>query len=130
MSAAGSSAPASQPAVSQLDVVFDGAWVIGPSVDGSGAIVGVNVYSPACGHPHGAVFSAQLGPIPIANWPAANAFYMLDSHSHSLNIQRGSGSPAGIHISAKSAITGGNCSSSMEGINKEIRRKAASTEPR
>ncbi len=100
MATAGSSAPPSQPLASQLDVVFDGAWVIVPSVDGSGAIVGVNVYSPACGHPHGAVFSAQLGPIPIANWPAANAFYMLDSHSHSLTIQRGSGSPAGMKIGA------------------------------
>ena len=33
-------------------------------------------------------------------------------------------------LRANSAITGGNCNSSMEGTNNEIRRKAASTDPR
>jgi len=82
---------------SQLDVVFDGTWVIAPKVDAAGTIVGVNVYSPACGHPHAAVFTSALS-VSKAGWPVASSFYMLDNHSHSLCIQRVSGSPAGMKI--------------------------------
>ncbi len=91
--ATASNSPAS---VSQLDVVFDGTWVVVPSMDAAGHIVGVDVYSPACGHPHGATFSNQLNPNP---WPDPPAFYMLDDHSHVLFIERNSGSPAGMNIS-------------------------------
>jgi hypothetical protein len=49
--------------VSQLDVVFDGTWLLVPAVDNSGKIAGVNVYSPACGHPLGVYFAPQLTPI-------------------------------------------------------------------
>jgi hypothetical protein len=89
-------ATSSRAAASQLDVVFDGTWVIAPSVDQNNKIVGVNVYSPACGHPHGAYFTNQLNPNP---WPAQNVFYMLDNHSHLLAIHRASGSQAGMDIS-------------------------------
>lgn len=91
--ATASNSPAS---VSQLDVVFDGTWVVVPSVDATGLIVGVDVYSPSCGHPHGATFSNQLNPNP---WPQPPAFYMLDDHSHVLFIERTSGSSAGMNIS-------------------------------
>lgn len=80
---------------SQLDVVFDGTWVIVPSVDAAGRIGGVDVYSPACGHPHGATFTSQLNPNP---WPATPAFYMLDDHSHMLVIHRTAGSHFGMSI--------------------------------
>ncbi|MFZ0743280.1 MAG: hypothetical protein WAM85_02690 [Terracidiphilus sp.] len=80
---------------SQLDVVFDGTWVIAPSVDATGNIVAVNVYSPACGHPHGATFRNQLNPNP---WPTPPDFYMLDEHGHVLIIQRGSAPHSGMSI--------------------------------
>lgn len=81
---------------SQLDVVIDGTWVIVPSVDAAGKITGVDVYSPSCGHPHGATFVPQLNPNP---WPADQSFYMLDNHSYYLGIRRTSGSAAGMPIS-------------------------------
>jgi hypothetical protein len=81
---------------SQLDVVIDGTWVIVPSVDAKNNINGVEVYSPSCGHPHGAFFTNQLNPNP---WPDAKAFYMLDNHSHYLAIQRSSGSTSGMPLS-------------------------------
>ncbi len=80
----------------QLDVVFDGTWVIVPSVDGSNRILGVDVYSPACGHPQGVAFTNALNPNP---WPSPAAFYMLDSHGHTISIQRSSGAQAGMPIS-------------------------------
>lgn len=92
MSTAGSS-PAS---ATQLDVVFDGTWVIVPSVDASSRIVGVDVYSPTCGHPQGVVFTSELNPNP---WPTSAAFYMLDNHSHTISIRRSSGAQAGMPIS-------------------------------
>ena len=90
--AAGSSPAANSP---QLDVVIDGTWVIVPSVNAAGNIIGIDVYSPACGHPHGAIFVNQINPNP---WPAPQAFYMLDNHSLYLAIQRPSGS-AGMPVS-------------------------------
>jgi hypothetical protein len=81
-------ASSSAAAVSQLDVVFDGTWVLDPILDAAGQIVGVDVYSPSCGHPHGATYVNQLNPNP---WPDSSAFYMLDDHGHILEIQRGSG---------------------------------------
>lgn len=92
MTAAGSSSVSA----TQLDVVFDGTWVIVPSVDASNRILGVDVYSPACGHPQGVTFTSALNPNP---WPAAAGFYMLDSHSHTISIQRSSGAQAGMPIS-------------------------------
>ncbi len=91
-------APASSSAstVSQLDVVFDGTWVIDPIADATGQLIGVDVYSPSCGHPHGATYINQLNPNP---WPTSSAFYMLDDHGHILEIQRGAGSPTGMKIS-------------------------------
>ena len=83
-------------ATSQLDVVFDGTWLLVPAVDNSGKIVGVDIYSPACGHPLGVYFAPQLNPNP---WPAQSAFYQLDSHSYALNIQLGSRGRAGMPIS-------------------------------
>ncbi len=90
---AGSSTAANSP---QLDVVIDGTWVIVPSVNAAGNIVGVDVYSPSCGHPLGALFVTQINPNP---WPAANAFYMLDDHNLYLAVRRSSGSQAGMPIS-------------------------------
>jgi hypothetical protein len=81
--------------VSQLDVVFDGTWLLVPAVDNSGKIVGVNVYSPACGHPLGVYFAPQLNPNP---WPGQASFYQLDSHSYTLNIQVGSRGQAGMAV--------------------------------
>src|SRR5208282_6569629 len=80
--AAATSSPA---ASSQLDVVFDGTWVLVPSVDSTGVVIGVDVYSPECGHPHGAYFANQINPNP---WPLPAVFYMLDNHSHVVAIQR------------------------------------------
>jgi len=89
-------AAASNPAAtSQLDVILDGTWVMMPSVDTSSNIVGVDVYSPSCGHPHGVVFVAELNPDP---WPSPTSFHLLDDHSHMLVIQRSSGSKAGMPI--------------------------------
>jgi hypothetical protein len=81
---------------SQLDVVFDGTWLLVPSADASGNITGVDIYSPACGHPLGVYFTNQLNPDP---WPAQSVFYQLDSHSYSLNIQCGSRPAAGMPVS-------------------------------
>lgn len=82
---------------SQLDIVFDGTWVIVPSVDGNGKIIKVDVYSPACGHPQGVTFVSGLSPNP---WPVQSAFYQLDNHSHTIAIQRANGAKAGAGISA------------------------------
>ena len=82
-------------AASQLDVVFDGTWILAPSVDANGLIIGVDIYSPDCGHPHGAYFTNQLNPNP---WPLPAVFYMLDAHSHLVAIRRASGSGAGMNI--------------------------------
>ena len=100
---------------SQLNVVFDGTWIFLPRVDNSGTIVSVDVYSPSCGHPHAALFLSQLGPFGPTNWPAANTFYMLDSHGLTLAIQAtGKGMPSsGIdrtinHCVPKGRPMGGN----------------------
>ena len=82
---------------SRLDVVFDGTWVFVPKTDAAGTILGVDVYSPSCGHPHGATFNYNIDPNP---WPAPGEFYMLDDHGHILFIQRAPGSGAGMNISA------------------------------
>ena len=84
------------PGRSQLNVVFDGTWVMVPAVDAARRIVGVDVYSPACGHPQGVLFTKGLDPSPS---PGTAAFYMLDNHSHRLAIQRASGSRAGMAVS-------------------------------
>ncbi len=81
--------------VSQLDIVFDGTWVILPRVDGANRINGLDVYSPACGHPQGVLFISGLNPNP---WPNSTAFYMLDSHGHTLSIQRSGGRQAGMNV--------------------------------
>jgi hypothetical protein len=81
---------------SQLDVVFDGTWILVPSADAAGKLTGVHVYSPSCGHPLGVYFTNQLNPNP---WPTSAFFYMLDPHSYSLNIQRGSGPATGMAAS-------------------------------
>ena len=81
---------------SQLDVILDGTWVIVPSVNASGSITGVDIYSPSCGHPHGVGFVAQLNPDP---WPSPFSFYLLDEHSHTLVIRRSSGAQAGMPVS-------------------------------
>lgn len=67
-----------------------------PSVDASSHIIGVDIYSPACGHPQGVAFTNELNP---TTWPTAAAFYMLDNHSHTISIQRSSGAQAGMVIS-------------------------------
>lgn len=85
---------------SQLDVVFDGTWVIAPRVDGSGKIVGVDVYSPSCGHPQGVLFTSNLNPNP---WPDSSSFYQLDNHSHTVCIERTTAALAGAPVSAISA---------------------------
>jgi hypothetical protein len=91
-------AVASNPAAtsSQLDVILDGTWVILPSVDASGNIISIDAYSPSCGHPHGALFVNQIDPNP---WPGPFSFYLLNDHSHLLNIQRGGRAPAGMPVS-------------------------------
>jgi hypothetical protein len=86
----------SKASASQLDLAFDGTWVIVPSVDGTGKIIGVSIYSPACGHPQGVTFSGGLNPNP---WPDQTSFYELDNHSHTLNIQRSNGAKAGMAVS-------------------------------
>jgi hypothetical protein len=91
--AAATSTPA---AVSQLDVVFDGTWLLVPTADASGKISGVSIYSPSCGHPLGVYFANQLNPNP---WPVQSAFYQLDSHSYSISIQRGARPAAGMAVS-------------------------------
>lgn len=80
-------ATSTQAPASQLNVVFDGTWIFLPQVDAAGTIVRVDVYSPACGHPHAALFLPQLGPFGPTNWPAANTFHMLDSHGLNLAIK-------------------------------------------
>lgn len=84
----------SKAAASQLDIVFDGTWVIVPQI-ANGKIIGVDVYSPTCGHPQGVTFAAGLSPNP---WPNQDAFYQLDNHSHSLRIKRSNGSTAGMPV--------------------------------
>jgi hypothetical protein len=64
-------------------------------VDGNRKIVGVDIYSPDCGHPLGVTFAAGLSPSP---WPAQSAFYQLDSHSHTVSIQRAGGQKAGMAL--------------------------------
>ncbi|MGA7107553.1 MAG: hypothetical protein WBV28_15700 [Terracidiphilus sp.] len=91
--AAATSTPA---AATQLDVVFDGTWLFVPSTDSTGKITNVDIYSPACGHPLGVYFTNQLNPNP---WPVQSAFYQLDSHSYTLNIQRGTRPAAGMPLS-------------------------------
>jgi hypothetical protein len=92
-------APAtSSPApASQLNVVFDGTWIYLPRTDASGTIVSVDVWSPSCGHPHGALFLPQPGPFGPLNWPPLSSFYMLDHHGLNLAIQS-----TGAAMSAKS----------------------------
>lgn len=92
-------------AASQLDVVVDGTWVIVPSVDANKDIIRVEVYSPSCGHPHGAYFVSQLNPNP---WPGPFSFYLLDNHSHLINIRRGSAGPAGMPVTGIDQ-TGNHC---------------------
>jgi hypothetical protein len=89
-------ATASSPAASpQLDIVFDGTWVLVPSANAEGNITGVDVYSPSCGHPHGAYFTNQLNPDP---WPGPFSFYLLNDHSHTIAIQRASGKQVGMPV--------------------------------
>lgn len=80
---------------SQLDVVFDGTWVYAPGTDATGKIATVDIYSPACGHPHGVYFANELNPDP---WPQSSSFYMLDPHSYILHIERAVGSPEAMDI--------------------------------
>jgi hypothetical protein len=84
-------ATTSTPSSSQFDVVFEGTWIFVPDVDSSGNIVGVDVYSPSCGHPHAALFLPQLGPFGPTNFPPLSNFYMLDDHGLTLAINRSSG---------------------------------------
>jgi hypothetical protein len=91
--AAATSTPA---AAAQLDVVFDGTWLLVPTADTSGKITSVSIYSPACGHPLGVYFANQLNPNP---WPVQSAFYQLDSHSYTLTIQCGARGAAGMPVS-------------------------------
>jgi hypothetical protein len=90
-----SSSAASAASATQLDIVFDGTWVYSPQVDSTGKIIAVNVYSPSCGHPHGAYFTNSINPNP---WPQPAAFYQLDDHSHVILIEANPGSP-GMNIS-------------------------------
>jgi hypothetical protein len=90
-----SSPAASAAPANQLDIVFDGTWVFAPQVDPTGKITAVNIYSPACGHPHGAYFTTSINPNP---WPQPSAFYQLDDHSHVVLIEANPGSP-GMNIS-------------------------------
>ena len=103
MAAATSSNP-----VSQLNVIFDGTWIFVPTVDASGNIAGVDIYSPDCGHPHAGIFIPNLGPFGPTNWPQPSACYMLDSHGLDLSIQRsspGSGMPvSGIDQTANHCV--------------------------
>ncbi|MGB6192250.1 MAG: hypothetical protein WBF42_07275 [Terracidiphilus sp.] len=80
----------------QLDVVFDGTWVILPEVNAARRITGVKIYSPSCGHPQGVTFVATLAPNP---WPNQDAFYQLDNHGYTLPIQRSNSKRAGMHVS-------------------------------
>ena len=98
-------AAATNPSSSQFDVVFEGTWIFVPSVDASGNIIGVDVYSPSCGHPHAALFVPQLGPFTPQNFPPLSSFYMLDDHGLTLAINRPSG-PAG--MSAKGIVQSAN----------------------
>jgi hypothetical protein len=79
----------------QLNVVFDGTWVLAPMTDKSGRIVAVDVYAPACGHPQGATYQACLEPDP---WPVSAAFYQLDPHGLTLRIERGNKIRAGMFL--------------------------------
>lgn len=81
---------------SQLDVVFDGTWVIVPALDAARRLIGVKIYSPSCGHPQGVTFVSGLAPNP---WPNQDAFYQLDNHGYTLRIQRSDNKQAGMHVS-------------------------------
>jgi hypothetical protein len=81
---------------SRLDVVFDGTWVLAPRVDDAGKIEGVDVYSPACGHPHGICFVNDINP---KRWPVSRAFYQLQDHGHRVSIQRARGAKARMPVS-------------------------------
>ncbi len=83
--------------LSQLDVVFDGTWLIVPTTDTNGCIVSVDVYAPSCGHPQGVTFVPSLDPNP---WPTAPSFYMLDSHGVCLDLQFAGGPRPGIPASS------------------------------
>jgi hypothetical protein len=110
-------APAiSNPATaSQLDVVFEGTWIFLLKADASQNIIGVDVYSPSCGHPHAALFLPQLGPFTPQTFPPFSSFYMIDSHGLTLAIERPAGGmpSSGIdrtinHSIAKPRPLGGN----------------------
>ncbi len=79
----------------QLDVVFDGTWVIVPQIDATRRIIGLNIYSPSCGHPQGVTFVS--GP-KVDPWPEQTAFYQLDNHGHTLQIQRSDHKQAGMSV--------------------------------
>jgi hypothetical protein len=80
----------------QLNVVLDGTWAIVPTVNTAGIITGVQIYSPACGHPHGATFLNRPGPVDSFDWPSPSTFYMLDDHGLCLNIHRAPGTSYGM----------------------------------
>ncbi len=85
----------------QLDVVFDGTWVIVPQIDATKRIIGVNIYSPSCGHPQGVTFVSDLAPNP---WPNQDAFYQLDNHGYILRIQRANKKQAGMNVRGISTV--------------------------
>ena len=102
-------------AASQLNVVFEGTWIFLLKADASQNIIGVDVYSPSCGHPHAALFLPQLGPFGPQNFPPLSSFYMIDSHGLNLAIDRPTGGmpSSGIdrtinHSVAKPRPLGGN----------------------
>ncbi|HLY42334.1 MAG TPA: hypothetical protein VKR52_14065 [Terracidiphilus sp.] len=84
------------PSASQLDIILDGTWIVAPRVDGAKNIVGIEIYSPSCGHSHGVLFSSVLNPSPK---PDSSSYYMLDPHSYTLNVDRSSGKTAGMNAS-------------------------------
>jgi hypothetical protein len=81
---------------SQLDLVFDGTWVIAPNADHAGNIVSVDIYSPSCGHPHGVCFVHEIAP---KRWPTERAFYQIHHHGHRIEVRRTSGSTIGMPLS-------------------------------
>jgi hypothetical protein len=100
---------------SQLDVVFEGTWIFLLKADASQNIIGVDIYSPSCGHPHAALYLPQLGPFGPQNFPPLSSFYMIDSHGLNLAIDRPTGGmpSSGIdrtvnHSIAKPRPLGGN----------------------
>ncbi len=95
----------------QLDVVFDGTWVMVPSIDTTSRIVGVDVYAPACGHPQGATFIGDIDPEP---WPASASFYQLDPHGHTLHIEHANRNRTGM---------------TLHGISRELNHVIAVSRP-